>query len=468
MQTSWVSCFVLGLAACAPSNGAPDVSIDSASIDGAGDGFGAMDRAIDGADTDAAALADGGTARDADADDVAVMPDGEGPVDGGAALDALLATLPVGAWKALPNTAMRMVCPSPLSTGRCDTVQSAWSGAAYDDRRDRLVLFGGGHGDSFYNQLFAFDLGAMRWTRLTEMPADATPSRASAAMEYVPIESCGYYPTSVPSIAMADLSGGYVRHELCARADIAALLDTQQPRSSHTYSKLFYDRASDRFCYLGGGYYPSAQTMSRYGFCYDFGTGRWEQTPDRPPSVNGRGSVAADARGHQWYLSDDVGPIGEYAPETRTWSTFGSVNYDAVGTSDVDRRRNKLWLMRDASRMGAPVYRYDLADRARLAMSRGAPDALTPAGTAPTRGTRVGFVYADPHDRFFYWSGGRDVFALDPSAEQWSRLETSGDDPGPALNNGTYGRLRFSRRFNVLVLVNGAARDVHVLRLPPP
>jgi hypothetical protein len=392
--------------------------------------------------------------------DARAEPNGDTP------LDALLATLPVGAWRALPMTTMRSACPTPLDTYRCDSVQSAWSGAAYDDRRDRLVVFGGGHGDSFYNHLFAFDLGAMRWSRLTEMPADATSARASAAMLYVPIESCGYYPRSVPTLAMEDLSGGYLRHELCSRADIAALLDAQQPRSSHTYGKLFYDRDRDRFCYLGGGYFPSAQSMSRYGFCYDFAGHRWEQMPDRPSTLNGRGAVATDARGHLWYLSDDTGPIGEYAPETRVWRTFGSVNYDTAGTADVDRRRNKLWLLRDATRMGASVHRYDLGDPARLAMSRGAPEAITPTGNAPSRGVRVGFVYADPHDRFFFWNGGRDVFSLDPSTDTWTRLDSTGDDPGPPLANGTYGRFRYSARFNALVLANGANQNVFVYRLP--
>lgn len=400
--------------------------------------------------------------RDAMRSDDAIASDA-----GRSAFEQLLDTVAVGSWKALPSSAMRGACPTPLNTYRCDSVQSAWSGAAYDDRRDRLLVFGGGHGDSFYNQIFAFDLRSMQWTRLTEMPADATPSTASAAMQYVPIESCGYYPTSVPSIAMADLAGGYVRTELCARADIAALLDRQQPRSSHTYGKLFYDNARDRFCYLGGGYYPSAQAMSRYGFCYDFASRRWEQTVDRPASLNGRGTIATDARGHQWYLSDDSGPIGEFAPETRMWSTFGSVNYDARGTSDVDRRRNHLWLLRDASTMGAALFRYDLDDRARLAMSRGSPEMVDAMGpSVPARGTRVGFVYADAHDRFLFWNGGRAVFSFDPSARTWAALAATGDDPGPALANGTYGRLRYSATFNALVLANGADKPVFVYRLP--
>ena len=72
----------------------------------------------------------------------------------------------------------------------------------------------------------------------------------------------------------------------------------------------------------------------------------------------------------------------------------------------------------------------------------------------------------DARDRFFTWAGGLDVFELDPSTTQWTRLTGTGDDPGAQLTNGTYGRLRYSPRYDVLVLLNGSNADVSVFRLP--
>ena len=50
--------------------------------------------------------------------------------------------------------------------------------------------------------------------------------------------------------------------------------------------------------------------------------------------------------------------------------------------------------------------------------------------------------------------------------KEWTRLDSTGDDPGPPLANGTYGRFRYSARFNALVLANGANQNVFVYRLP--
>lgn len=359
---------------------------------------------------------------------------------------------------------MRDVCPQPLRSSPCEAVQTAWSGAAWDGRRERMVVFGGGHGDSWYNNLFAFDLGELTWSRLTELPSNASSTMTSPAIEFVPLESCGYYPRSIPALDAGDFSGNYLRSELCDRPDIDAVLDRQQPRSSHTYGKLFYDEARDRFCYLGGGTYPSAQTFTPWPTCYSFITSRWEQLPSRPSGVGGRGTSATDADGGLWYLTDSSGPIARMELDGGTWRLFGNLNYDADGTADVDRRRNHLWLLQD---QGYSLFRYDLNDTARLMQSRGAPDRFDAGMTAePGARRRSGFVYADARDRFYAWVGGRDVFEFNPAARQWRQLGGLGDDPGMPLSNGTYGRFRYSPRHDVLVLVNGATKDVFLFKLP--
>lgn len=388
--------------------------------------------------------------------------------DGGSSpLDQLLATTADGAWRAAPQTKMRDVCPTPLRAYFCDSVQSAWSGAAYDTLRERLLVFGGGHADSYYNNIFAFDLAELEWQRLTELPSNVTSTMTSPPIEFNALEICGYYPTAIPALDAGDLMSGYLKPELCDRPDIAAVLDRQQPRSSHTYGKLFYDALFDRLCYLGGGTYPGAQTMTPWPHCYSFITSRWEQLSMRPSTVSGRGTVALSADGGVWYLTDSGGPIANLSTaDGGVWRLFGSVNYDARGTADVDRRRNHLWILQDSSGTNA-LSRYDLNNEVRLAMSRGAPDRFD-AGVAnePRNTNRAGFVYADVRDRFYAWAGGRDVFELDPTTVTWRRIAGTGDDPGPALANGTYGRLRYSPRYDVLVLTNGANADVHVFKLP--
>ncbi|MBX3185345.1 MAG: hypothetical protein KIT72_16650 [Polyangiaceae bacterium] len=370
-------------------------------------------------------------------------------------IDELLEALPPNSWLELSDTWMRDVCPQPLATNRCDNVQAAWSGGAYDSRRDRMVVFGGGHGDSFYNQLFVFDLGQLKWERLTEMPEGATPSTPTEAMRYVPIEPCGYYPKALMTVPEEQMNdrGTYIRYEECDAPNIAAQLDFQQPRSSHTYSKCLYDPGEDRFCYFGGGYYPSAQASGPRVPCFSFSTGLWSRVADTPrPS---RGGSAIDANGHYWVVPNETGRLMEYDPATDSWATHTSyVHTGGYLTGDVDRARHQLLMLHNSG-----VLRFDL----NAPEERGVILEVT-GDAAPLKGSD-GFVYADVLDRFVAWGGGAEVYFFDPAARVWTRRTGGGATvPEAPLNNGTYGRFRYSPLRGVFVLVNGAGRNVFVYK----
>lgn len=386
-------------------------------------------------------------------------PDSAVPGTGGfvpGPVDDLLAELPSNAWLELPNTEMRDVCPQPLSTHICSGVQDAWSGGAYDSRRDRLVVFGGGHSDSFYNQLFAFDLGQMTWQRLTEMPAGATSSTPTDAMNYRPIEPCGYYPKAPLTVPPEKLNpaGTYIQYDACDTPEIRALLDDQQPRSSHTFSKCVYDALEDRLCRLGGAFYPSAQTSSPVVQCFSFATGRWSRVADISRNL-WHGASAVDASGHFWGLPSETSKLVEYVPASDTWVSHA--NYKSVGTyitGDVDRKRHHLLVMTDEG-----VLRFDLN-----APSQPGEMLVTTGAPAPFVG-KGGFVYADGLDRFVAWSGGGDIYFLDPATSEWTRRIPGGATaPGPQLKNGTYGRFRYSLLRGVFVLTNGVDKNVFVYK----
>lgn len=380
-------------------------------------------------------------------------------------VDELIAAMPPGSWRALPSTAMRDACPPPYNEHRCKPVQSAWSGAAWDPRSDRMIVYGGGHGDSFYNNIFVFDLRTMSWKRQTEMPEGATSSKATEAMQQVAIESCGVYPKNVIAVQPEELAGDYLKLELCDRPDISAQLDWQQPRSSHTYGKLWFDVASNSLCYPWGNYYPSAQYQGGWGFCYSFDTGRWTRTPNRPDTVRGRGVAAVDAQGNVWYATDDSGAFAKWTPSTMTWETFGRLNYNARGVADIDRQRNVMLHLAKGKDGLAELKRFDLNDIESL--RKNPPFQLVSAvGATPAVGMRSGFVYADARDRFIAWSGGQSLAVFDPSTSTWTTLTGTGDDPGAELGAGTYGRFRYSNHRDVFVLVNGVTNDAFVFKPP--
>ena len=66
---------------------------------------------------------------------------------------------PSAGWHSLPNTKIRLVCPSG-SFGDCANVTAAWNSAVFDSTRNRFIVWGGGHNDYSGNELYALNVGA--------------------------------------------------------------------------------------------------------------------------------------------------------------------------------------------------------------------------------------------------------------------------------------------------------------------
>ena len=77
-------------------------------------------------------------------------------------------------WISIPGTAMKSAAPDPArfpaiqGAMGVEAVVAAWSGGAFDTRRNRLVLWGGGHTDYHGNEVYAFSVESMSWERVTE------------------------------------------------------------------------------------------------------------------------------------------------------------------------------------------------------------------------------------------------------------------------------------------------------------
>ena len=88
-------------------------------------------------------------------------------------------------WQDLTNTKLKSVCPADSFGGinyafadYCGAVITAWSGAAADTKRNRLIIWGGGHVDYSGNEVYSLNLGSAppTMTRLTD-PSDFTKTR---------------------------------------------------------------------------------------------------------------------------------------------------------------------------------------------------------------------------------------------------------------------------------------------------
>lgn len=355
---------------------------------------------------------------------------------------------------------MQDVCPQPLNHYACGSVMSAWGGGDYDQNRNRMIIYGGGHGDSWYNHVFSFDLVSMKWARLSEMPGDYA-SEAPSWWRDIKTESCGYYTKGTPNLPDSLLTPtGYVNPDKCFQEPVLSQLDLQQPRSIHTYGGVAYDRIGDRYCVFStAGTFPSGQAAFRALNCFNPDTHLWARVTDIPDGFQSYRNTAVDAAGNIWTVPIYNGNIAKFNPVTNSWSTAWYSNYESTGTPDIDRKRNVLTVLMHDQPTGY-IRRWNLNS-----LTDAGYTAMATSGEAPPITTQIpGFVYADSLDRFYAWTGGKSVYVLDPSTGAWTRKAATGDDPGAPLANGTYNRFRFVQSRGVFILANGTDKNVLIYK----
>jgi hypothetical protein len=387
-------------------------------------------------------------------------------------IDALIAGMQVGEWKTLQNTAMSEVCPRASDGSsahyQCEAVVSAWGGAAFDTSRDRLLVNGGGHADSWLNNVFEFDLATMKWARVSEGPAGiatslGTPTGLPSYMTDTFYEPCGYYPTGTfpikeewRGVNAADpvFARQFIKRELCELPEIRTQLDYQQPRSVHTYGNLAYVPAFDSLCHTGmAATFISGQASSYEMVCFDLSVRRWGRQGSNPFIAYNRSAV--DARGDVWYQGTYA--LTKYNMASKVFEKkYENDIYSLTGdAADIDRKRDMY-------------VAYQVATNRLSAQSTqtGAKDALAPGPSATVR-TSPGFVYVDHQDAFYLWNTSREMWKLNPSTKAWTAVASTGDDPGAAAANGTFGRFRYSSNRKVLVLLNSTKTNVSIFKLAP-
>ena len=361
-------------------------------------------------------------------------------------------------WREIPNTFMSAVCPN-VNHYQCEAVTSAWGGGAFDTVNDRLIIFGGGHNDSFVNNVFAFDLGPMKWVRMSELPpALDVDGPMPDVYRDIRLESCGLYPSvttlSIPPEFLT--ASGYVLRPKCDDPIVASQMDTQQPRSTHTYGNVAFSQATKAFYNLGSSaLYPSGQATATRVMSFDFGTRVWSRRAENNHIMIGAAS-ATDGRGHIFYLTSNV--LTEYDPIADTWTDLPAGNGTASYYSGaaVDTKRNRLMVTTN----GVDIQTWRLSDSviARLA--------TTTTGLTVPIDSQLAFEYDATLDRYFAWAGSKTVNWLNPETEAWASSTGTDEDPGAKPANGVYGRMRYSKKYNVYVLVRAANQNVMLYKPP--
>jgi hypothetical protein len=325
-------------------------------------------------------------------------------------------------WYEVPNSRMDQVCADPaqfpgITQGNardCDGAIDAWSGGAFDTKRNRLIVWGGGHHMYYGNEIYAFDLDDFTWERVTD------PS-----------------PVTSPDVCVAILSDG------C-------------PNSRHTYSMIEYAPNIDKFLSLRG----SATACRNAGgdpntWSFDFETKKW--TNLQPAGSTPRGSpseaCAYDAvTGKIFYHCSDYSGLWVYDPNQNQWMHLAGINGGLWGDhgAAVDTKRGLLIFIG-----GDDVRVYDIRTPDYT------PQNWSTTGGGPVVSGRPGVNYDPVADRIVAWSGGS-AYTLNMDTKAWTQMSATQQTPS---STGTYGRFRYSPAENAYVLVNSAQNNVLIYKL---
>jgi hypothetical protein len=323
-----------------------------------------------------------------------------------------------GAWRRVDAPLVRVAPMGPEAAAiQCTdgpaAVVTAWSGAAYDERRHRLLVWGGGHRNYCGNEVYAFDVDALRWQRLTE--------------------------PSAPPFDRDPLPDG-------------------RPAARHTYDGLQYLSGADRLFAFGGSRSTDGNG-TRTTWLFDPDSGRWS-------SADPQGDVPGI--GHAYNLSSAYDPaarvvlmrdpraIYAYEVDDNRWRRLAEAPHtwsQQRGAFDPTRR---LYFTIGAGELlvwDAEHQRDVSADW------NGAGAEALVAAAAP------GLDYDASGDRLVGWNGGA-PYLLDLATRKWSRGSADGAPPAQQTT-GTFGRWRYLPDRKVFILVNGADA-VHFYRPPAP
>jgi hypothetical protein len=396
---------------------------------------------------DAGRRTDAGRARDAgsraqdsgarDADTSPITPDAGG---------AIAKLCPNAGWCELPDTALHSVCPDPdqypeiQANEGCGGVINDWSGGIADAKRNRLLIWGGGHRGYFGNEVYALDLNALAMQRLND-PSD---------LAGVDVNEC----TSPEAYADGRAS------------------------SRHTYDGLAYVANADAMFALGGAGIPCGYAL----------TGTWtldlakvdgaplgsaapwtNMSPDPYPSKASYGVVSDYDPNSERVLVNDTYNLWSYDLASNTYTllndsdaTAAHIDYHMTGR--VDPKRRLFIVVGGGGNDDGGMQVFDLgagSDHAQQDWTHEVSgcDALL-AASSP------GLAYDAVRDRMIGWAGGDDVYVFNPDAKTCETTTYAGG-PERQNENGTFGRFRAFPTLGVFAVVNDPDTNAFVLRLPP-
>lgn len=324
-------------------------------------------------------------------------------------------------WHELPNTQLAPHCPERADVqgnSGCQSVISAWNSGVADTRRQRLVLWGGGHSDYFGNELYSLDLLKGTMDRLT----DPSPT------------------TNVTSCPEAYVDGS--------------------PSARHTYNGLAYDSARDAM-YTFGGSKSNCGFMTNAVWKLSLESLRWERLEPKnselPQGAPGY-MTSFDSRTGMVYVFDTAN-FFRYDPgrnEFKKLSQQAGVDYHLNGT--IDEGLNIFVMFGGTGQLWA----IDLTGRSKFKVEDWSRRAT--GCEKLMHAPYPGLAYDGPEHSIVGWVGGDSVILFHGDRVACEERAYPGG-PGPAMGTGSNGRFRYFPSLRVFALVNGWKQNAFLLRL---
>ena len=311
-------------------------------------------------------------------------------------------------------------------TGRFAGLIEAWNSGAYDTKRDRLYIWGGGHGDYYGNELYALDLSNLSVSRLTN-PA---------------------YPIATSCVRELSPNNG------------------TQPNSRHTYDGIVYMPNVDRVFSFSGALACGTGSSGNDVWWFDPNTNTWERkypTGDSPASSDTLSVMTAwDSINNKVYLHTRTGGLFVYDPTVGADGEFTRLSSESLTrfhyTMEFDPENNILLA---SNGQNGNFYWWDVGNGSytKQTLSATGDSVLQSTYQAP------GLVFDPVLKKIIGWNGGTTVYALDWNAKRWDPIVLQGPTPSAPQTRGTYGRFAYSPIQNRYVVINSVDTNAFTLKL---
>ena len=353
----------------------------------------------------------------------------------------------MGSWQQSPGTTLTSVCPANNFGGiaypfanYCPNVIDAWSGAAADTKRNRMIIWGGGHSDYQGNEIYALNVGTTpaTMTRLTN------PSAWNYSVSYE------VNPDGTPT-------------------------------SRHTYNDLVYLPAQDALFSFSGG--PPNGIGTNRTWMFTFADNKWHaQDPvngfnPMTVGVSVTGAACAYDPNTQtvFCINGNTNYLLQYNPATNTYTKLSiGAAYALTATPAIDPIRKLMVFMGNAA--DGATFKVNAID-----ISGNDPNYTVQDWTAQVTGCAgmsvdwPGFVYDSAISQFVgYPNQGSTVYTFDAGTKTCAAQSFSnGPQTNPVLY-GTFGRFQYFPSLNTFTLVNDPKQNAYSVSLtsaptvPPP